>query len=444
MILNNIWKIALFSLVVIAATSGCSADEPASDLNFDSAHTLAYDGTIDKGKLLTFSSDENTVKSQIREQLMYTIGQLNGRSGGIDMRKLEVTIIDSVLRPENRGYEVTYAAKLFIAWPREFTAPETYEFILPARGDYMGLEKFYDTYGSDEFGDKKCLAWEAHDVTRGIFWYYYRPEKAGCTLRDPSAEDPEVVARLSVRLEVSGQNTENKYPEYEKVWEDNVLVVTSIFGKNEERAMSNNDAGIAAFRQFYNDLLRSYGSPVSTNLPADQQPSFYNDDIQLVFETAFGKLDIHLYLVDGIRSVDADFRAQYNERTKNSDFVSYSGHSGLGANIRALAQMGTFVAGQYQIFLVNGCDTFAYVDGALTDAHHAANPEFAPTKFIDLITNAMPSYFHANSRSNMQVVDALLKKQKSYREILAGFDRAQRANVTGEEDNRWPQSFSEQ
>jgi hypothetical protein len=442
--LSNTLKIALISLIVSVTAGGCNPDQTVSDLNFDSAHTLAYDGTIDQGKILTNSDDEYTVKSQVREQLMYTIGQLNGRNGGIDMRKLEVSIIESVPRPDNGGYDVTYAAKLFIAWPREYSAPENYELVLPARGDYAGLDRFFDAYGSDENGDKKCLAWEAHDVSQGIFWYYYRPEKAGCGLRDPSADDAELVTRLNVRLEVSRQNTENKYPEYEKVWEDSILVTTSIFGKNEDGATSSSDAGIAAFRRLYNDLIRTYGAPVSSNLPAGQQPSNQNDDIRLVFETQYGKLDAHLYLVDGIRSVDADFRAKYNERTKKSDFVSYSGHSGLGANIRALARMGSFEPGQYQIFLINGCDTFAYVDGALTDAHHTVNPDFAPTKFVDMITNAMPSYFHSNSRSNMQVIDALLKKEKTYRDILAGFDRAQRANVTGEEDNRWPLTFIEQ
>ena len=150
-----------------------------------------------------------------------------------------------------------------------------------------------------------------------------------------------------------------------------------------------------------------------------------------------------LILVEDIKEVypGSEIETLYNERTTYSDFVSYSGHSGLGANIRQLAQMGRFVPGQYQIFLINGCDTFAYVDEALARAHERVNPGKGRYKFFDILTNAMPSFFHMNARSNMTVIKALVEKDKTYQEILAGFDQNQRAVVTGEEDNTWPAPF---
>ena len=103
--------------------------------------------------------------------------------------------------------------------------------------------------------------------------------------------------------------------------------------------------------------------------------------------------------------------------------------------------MGKFVKGQYQLFLVNGCDTFAYVDDALFDAHQAVNPDNEKTKYLDIITNAMPSYFHENAGANMAIINALVSKDKTYRAILEDFDIDQRAVVTGEEDNAWPENF---
>ena len=41
----------------------------------------------------------------------------------------------------------------------------------------------------------------------------------------------------------------------------------------------------------------------------------------------------------------------------------------------------------------------------------------------------------------MAVIRGLIGKSKTYRQILAGFDRYQRAVVTGEEDNLWPKPF---
>jgi hypothetical protein len=159
------------------------------------------------------------------------------------------------------------------------------------------------------------------------------------------------------------------------------------------------------------------------------------------FRHRVGEVDVHMFLVDGIQSVGSDFNIKYNAQTAHSDFVSYSGHSGLGANIRALARKGSFTPGQYQIYLVNGCDTFAYVDDMLRDKHVQVNPGFGPNKFFDIITNAMPSFFHMNAASNMAVIHALLGKNATYQQMLSEFDRSQRAVVTGEEDNNWPSPF---
>lgn len=437
-------KHALWLVVVVAAACGrTTPDRTSADTStplFDAYHSVALDGTITAGRIIASSDRDPIITGEIREQLMYTIGQLNGLNGVADGRRTEITIGEKVARTDGR-WDVTYAAKLFIAWPREKAVPATLELVLPAGGYYDQLDRFNDAYGADEASGKKCMAWEAHDVTMGIFWYYYRPAKPGCSLLDPMLDDVKTVARFPVNLAVSGENTDGKSPEYGKVWEDGKLVVTAIFGKNEEGATSNWDAGIAAYRELYQDLISTYGSPVTTTLPAGLEPDVDHDDVALTFNVPNGVLDVRLFLVDGIRSTRPDFQPKYNERTKVSDFVSYSGHSGLGANIRALAGMGQFVAGQYQIFLINGCDTFAYVDGALRDAHQVVNPTFGPNKFFDIITNAMPSYFHMNSTSNMVVIGALSAKSQTYREMLAGFDQAQRANVTGEEDNLWPLPF---
>ena len=182
---------------------------------------------------------------------------------------------------------------------------------------------------------------------------------------DPE-EDQELVATFPIKFSKSEENTENKSPEYGKVWEDGKLVVTAIFGKNEEGETSSWDAGISAYNRMYNALLSEFGEPVNENpVPDGRNPGVDYPDLELEFTSSAGPVFVNLSLVDGIRSVDADFITTYNERTKRSDFISYSGHSGLGANIRALARMGEFVAGQYQVFLVNGCDTFAYVDDAI-------------------------------------------------------------------------------
>ena len=140
-------------------------------------------------------------------------------------------------------------------------------------------------------------------------------------------------------------------------------------------------------------------------------------------------------MIAGIRDYNPSFYQEYNEWTQSADFVSYNGHSGLGANIRALARLGTFVEGQYQLYFINGCDTFAYIDSALADAHATVNPGFAGTKFFDLITNSMPAYFTDMAPSTITIIKALRDSKLTYRQILAKLPKVQRAVVSGEEDN---------
>jgi len=430
----SIKSLSLTSLIVIFA--GCNNTESTSQLQMDSAHTIGLDATIDNGLIYTNSTEVSYVEDEIKEQLYYAIGQLNGQDSGADMAQVSISDIKVSEEEVEEGKRrpATYKASMRFAWSLDVKVPESVDLVIPDGGDYSALSQFFNEY------DKKCMDHGAHDYDYSIFWYYYRPQN--CDLLTSEAKLHAVV--INAKLAPSIMNTEGKSPEYHKVWEDKRLVVTAIFGKAESGATNEWDAGISSYNNTYSSLIRTYGKPSysSVGIRRGNTPGLKNPTINLQWELTDNRtLDVSLFLVEGIREVGDEFVNLYNERTKISDLVTYSGHSGLGANIRALANMGSFQKDQYQIYLVNGCDTFAYVDKALENAHQQANPDFAGTKFFDIITNAMPSYFHSNPRSNMALVDALVEGTKTYREILANFDEAQRAVVTGEEDNLYPAPF---
>jgi hypothetical protein len=424
-------------LLLISTLYSCSDSPQTSDLQFDSAHTVAVDALIPKGVIQTRSTDEYSVKAEITEQLYYVIGQLNGIYGGADMADVVITDIKlpDPVPTEGEYFEATYVAKLAVAWPRERSVPLNYDFVIPKGGDYEWISKFFTEF------DKRCIDPGAHDYDSSIFWYYYRPANCEMNLGSPESTAVQVASDLVT----SDRNTEGKSPEYDKVWEDERLVYTSIFGKNESGETSPSDPGINAYNTMYRQLIRTYGRPdyTSVRLRRNAVPGAKNPIVHMQWRHNRGEIDVMIMLVDGIREVNEEFEKVYNERTKISDVVSYSGHSGLGANIRALARMGSFEKDHYQIYFVNGCDTYAYVDSALEDAHQAVNPDYPASKFFDIITNAMPSYFHANASANLSLLSALSEASKTYREILEDFDRSQRALVTGEEDNRWPKPFIE-
>jgi hypothetical protein len=143
-------------------------------------------------------------------------------------------------------------------------------------------------------------------------------------------------------------------------------------------------------------------------------------------------------LVDAITSVWQGFDARYESLTPSADLIMYNGHAGLGQNVRALARKGRWVPGKYQMFFMNGCDTFAYVDGSLAQQRATLNPDDPTgTKYMEFVTNAMPSFFSSMPAASAAVVKGLMgyAAPKTYDKIFEGIDRAEVVLVTGEEDN---------
>lgn len=425
---------------LILSIAACSMQpQQSSSIKYDAAYSKALNGKIAEGKILSPSSDPSIVKGLIRSQLYYTVGQLNGFDGVADLSKNQVSI-NSITRvaDANRNYAVSYQATLFVSWDKGTPVPASLQLIMPILPTEAGIGTFMETYAQN------CREDFSHEPEAGNFWYYYRPAAYNCLLAKPDhVASDSVVTKFNMTFEPSLEQTTGKSPEYAKVWEDGKLVVTAIFAFNEPENDHESDVATYAFNELYSGLIEQYRKPISST-PAIEDgmnpgPDF--DRFEVVFQTPSGTLNVGMMLVDGIRALTTEQVEFYSRRTMNSDFVSYSGHSGLGANIRTLTRLGTFVANQYQLFFINGCDTFAYVDNSLREAHAAVNPDFGPDKFFDVITNSMPSYFSSNAAGNLTIIRSLIDKRASYREILGNIDSAQRAVVTGEQDNHWPYPF---
>ncbi len=139
-----------------------------------------------------------------------------------------------------------------------------------------------------------------------------------------------------------------------------------------------------------------------------------------------------------MRTAGAAFDRRYEELSTEADLIFYNGHAGLGSNVRALARKGDFRAGKYQIFFMNGCDTFAYVDGSLAETRAALNPDDPTgTKYMEIVTNGMPAFFSEIADDSLAIFRGLLSIDAPMpcEEIFEDVDAAQVVVVTGEEDN---------
>ena len=105
-----------------------------------------------------------------------------------------------------------------------------------------------------------------------------------------------------------------------------------------------------------------------------------------------------------LKSVGADFDTRYNPLSEKADLIMYDGHAGLGKNVNALARKGKVAAGKYQLVLLNGCQTFAYIDTTMNDRRIEANGAASDpkgTRFMDVMGNALPGF--ANNLASMSV-----------------------------------------
>jgi hypothetical protein len=363
---------------------------------------------------LSTAKDEDARKA-IVGQLFYTVGVLttdqdaNGQVGRVETTDVSETV-------EGDIKHIKYAAKLPVAWPKGRQVPRSYDVVLPKDVQAASLQSFNAKYdgrcGKNEYGQE-------------TFWHDWNPKANGCTIDEPD------VVRTSAVVTKSSQVTQDKYPEYTRVWEDGRLEVVAIFGYAQGGAAG--DVGGAEYEEFLRTVQQAL--PGSQQKSNDLTPSIAKD-----VTISTNNVSVTALLIDTLYKTGPDFGVRYDALSETADLVVYNGHSELSKNTNALAGMGKVAPKKYQVFFFDSCDTYAYLDTALTDRRIAVNgaaDDPKGTKYLDVATNVLPSYFTNYAGSSVSLFKALLdpKNPKSYNAILAELPADQVVVVTGEEDN---------
>ncbi|HTJ85173.1 MAG TPA: PPC domain-containing protein [Polyangiaceae bacterium] len=383
---------------------------------------------------LTAPWQTNTSKL-IKDQLFYMVGQLNAHDS---VARLDKVALSNVKRVQNGDgwMKVTYHASIPVGWGQTEGIPEKLDVTLPRKIGPQSLAKFTTKYSAT------CSEEEGHDISSSNFWYHFRPASGACVL------DPADVVQKTAKVHLSSANTEGKYPEYDQVWKDGALHVVAVFGKYTDGATSSDDAGIQAYDAFVHAVTEELGGAATTS-PASfaDDPGVSAPDITWTAKTSAGDVSITALLIDSPKVAKPSFDARYASLTQSADIITYNGHAGLGLNVKALASKGKFVSGQYTMFFMNGCDTFAYLDDTLWKRFSSVNPgDPEGTKHLDVLTNLMPAYFSSMPTASMALVHAMAHPEDphTFDQIFTGIDSHQVVAVMGEEDNVYdptPEAF---
>jgi hypothetical protein len=434
-------RAALFASSVLIACASASPDGSGERTGtatqpFSSREAVLVDFAFD-GRLFADTADPAAVRRLIDAQLMYSVGQLNGDRSVGRHERLEISGIQTAAAAGG-GYEIGYRAKLPVAWGGD-EAPSRYVLKLPARIAEADQIEFTRKYGT------RCVDPEGGDlnanerVDSGRMFLFYRPEREGCTIA------PEDIVTMPASVTMSPENTYDKYPEYHRIWEDGALHVVAIFGIEIEG--QTRDAGIGAYQDFLDDAAEYLAS----RQPDAKKRSRTTDDrdgrrrARVAATLPDGRaVRIEAMLVRPRLDTDDALDPWYDARSADADIIFYSGHAGHGENVRLLMQKGTFRPGKYLMWIVNGCDTFAYIDPTLAQRRAKLNPDDpSGTKHMDTISNVLGNWFRTGDETAMKFLRDVVSagdanaKPKTYPELFDGIDPDQVIVVTGEEDNEF-------
>jgi len=365
-------------------------------------------------------------RKSVVSQLFYMSGELDKVHGGHG-RFGFVELSDMSSEPHSEGLElVRYQAKLAVAWPKYSHVPERYRVVVPLRVDSEGLSAFNNKYkgscGKAKYGADN-------------FWYDFEPIATACEMASEDVLDTE--AAVAPHPDV----TTDKRPEYERFWDDGVFRAVIVHGTDSASSKDPDDLGVREYLDLQRRLEKAY--PEAKITSGETTYAIYDDwTLEATVEGyggVEGKLIVTTLLTSSLKHIGSDFDERFGALSADADLITYGGHSGLSKNIKALAAKETVKPQHYQVYFIDGCSTFAYLDTTLADRRIATNgEELDPhgTKYLDVIINAQPAPWWSGADSQWTILSHLAGTETtSYLDILDDLTQSATPVVAGEQDN---------
>lgn len=457
------WTLSL--LIPIGLIYSCKTISNNSKVKVDAAGSAFFDAEISDGILVVKHDDsDRVVQAKITAQLSYTLSQLEYFHSSSDSGRNSVKILsrEAVGISDPASDIVHYQTTLVLAWPKENEHPKALRFALPVSVNEADPNEIYTYYSEDFYSAFKMKCLDAVDSERPAykFWDYLRPRREGCPLVGivngdalqsgvlVEPESKQKIVAVTALLKPSGSVSSNKKPEYDQIWRDGKLVVVGIF--TPDLLILESDPGVKGLQNVITNLIENLGimdeqlkkkKPKSANFNPDEswatlrKRGYY----QMTFDSPRGEVVTHFILVESIRdSSAADTKALLTKIGGDVDIYAYFGHASLGKNIRTFINLPSYQANQYSIFMLSACNSFMYPDLALVELNKRLNPGTSSYKYFDVIASSFLAPFGTEFQDLYALMSGVIEGKRTYREILEGYGRRQRAVVFGEEDNGEP------
>lgn len=219
-------------------------------------------------------------------------------------------------------------------------------------------------------------------------------------------ENGKYLRTVAMTITATSKGTDGAKPEYKRIWEDDRLVATYIFGRYDpETNPGVLDYGTRAYQQFLKDLRASN----TITIQRDEKISDFNVRVRGKARAGNFKgtrlVDIQVVHVDEIGALgQKEFDALFGNRLGPSDLFMYNGHSGYGNNIKHIETMVKPNPAQYVIVYLNGCDTYGY-------------SSMSKNSNLDVISNGQMTDFFDMPKASIATLEGLIRGD-TYKQIL--------------------------
>lgn len=374
-----------------------------------------------------------TIANDVKVKVKYILGYMR-RSSNPAAIYPKYTV--STLKIEDTGskYRVHYQISAKGSFQ---TGTTSYTFLIP-----ISHSTIY------ERSEGKCTVADESKIDASIFWYHWFPQLAGCPLVE-NVDYISYVAQLNLI-----NNTIITYPEYERLFQNGSLNMTTFFGVANYEATNwdpNTSSDIAAKDYLHQRqiLVETYGMQSrvwSENEvrqyynPSSESPVPYIEDLTRV--TRNGRVNVRLFFGNtGLEHDSKAFHIFLRPALMNQQIIIYNGHSGIGKNLN-LASIESnrgvpfSLSSNYQIYFLGSCAPYAYYTDMFFKRKISTSDPLG-TKNLDLITFANESNFgnHYDDRLIQAVMNYSINNIKTTYQNIIGQDTRFGFGVNGDEDN---------
>ena len=350
----------------------------------------------------------------IKDQFKYTLFDLRLHDGALGIERIKLIKAEVVgdkpvsIKGTTPFIEIKYDIAIPLVYYESSIDFANLELLIPLRTDknykLQILNRFNHCGKADAFADN----------------FFYHFDKRTCNFKELNQNNEFFTP---VNLLIPQKNTDASKggcPEYDRIWEDNKMVVIFIFGFYDDHG--SNDKGVLQY-QLFKSLLSEYiyleevskyktnstHSYYLFNLPMEENS---NQKRQVEIDV----LNLSMSDIDPART--ALLRKILGDKISKTDIMMYSGHSDYGIAIENLEKIIQPTNCQYTLFFLNGCSTYSY--------SYMINPNF------DVIYNGEMSDFDDFGATTMSFLTNLLNGD-CYKQILSEISENQEPIVVNED-----------